>query len=283
VLDIIHVPLDLIRCDEEIQTRDVLKGEYLERLKELFREDGPHALPPVVLFRDNNGVYWLADGGYRYTAACEVFSLEGPRALLAEVRQGTKRDAILYAAEANAKHGRGLSNDEKRRVVERLLKDHEWSGWPDRAIARHTGTSHVFVGRIRKELELAAKQPTIEAASGNCYQMPAEPTRIVTVQRGDSTYEMDVSDRGRAASTPPMPFSSDVKQDDHDGLEVTITKGLDRLKNAWKYASPAARCAFREWVMTQPVEDSSAVGASEKTQRNSAVIAEVCRVGSSRV
>ena len=210
--------------------------------------DDPQELPPVVVFWDGEGVYWLADGHYRYRAALEA----GHRKIRAEVREGTKRDAILYAAGAN-KHGQTLSSAEKRWVVERLLTDDEWRQWSDREIARHTGTSHVFVGDVRKALELEAPR------SGNGLQI-ASTTR--TVKRGDTTYQMDTANIGHVAGG--------------DGMEVVVTKGLDKLKNAWQAASPPARRSFREWVVTQPLEDLPVGVLSEKTKRFNDVIAQAC-------
>jgi alkylated DNA repair protein (DNA oxidative demethylase) len=246
--EIMLLNLDLLRLDEAIQTREVREGEALDLLREIYRDD-PAELPAVIVYRDEEGVNWLADGFYRYRAASEA----GAREIRAEVREGTKRDAILYAAEAN-KHGQSLSSAEKRRVVQRLLQDPEWRLWSDRQIARHTGTSHVFVGDVRKGLDLEA------SLSGNDFQI-APATR--TVQRGTTTYDMDIANIGHA--------------DGGEGMEVVVTKGLDRLKNAWRAASPPTRRSFREWVNTQPLEDLAVGVSSEKTRGYSAVIANACR------
>jgi hypothetical protein len=246
--DIMPLNLDLLRLDEAIQTREVREGEALDLLREIYRDD-PHELPAVIVYRDEEGVNWLADGFYRYRAASEA----GLREIRAEVREGNKRLAFLYAAGAN-NHGQSLSSAEKRRVVQRLLTDPEWRQWSDRQIARHTGTSHVFVGDVRKALDLEA------SLSGNDLQI-APATR--TVQRGTTTYDMDTANIGHAVGG--------------EGMEVVVTKGLDRLKNAWRAASPPARRSFREWVATQPLEDLAVVDSSKQTRRYSAVIANACR------
>jgi hypothetical protein len=59
-------------------------------------------------------------------------------------------------------------------------------------------------------------------------------------------------------------------------MERVVTEGLDRLMFAWKQANHPARRTFREWVMGQPLENYGPVTPSEKTQRHSAVIAQVC-------
>jgi alkylated DNA repair dioxygenase AlkB len=249
---LLDLDLDCIRCDEDIQTREVREGEALDLLREMYRDD-PEALPPVVVFVDGEGVYWVADGHYRVRAAREALTAGRPQTIRAEVHHGSKRDAFLYAAGANI-HGQSLSSAEKRRVVQRLLNDPEWQRWGDRQIARHTGTSHVFVGGVRKGLDLEV------SLSGNNLQI-APATR--TVQRGNSTYQMDTANIGHAAGG--------------EGMEAVVTKGLDRLKNAWKAASPPARRSFRKWVDTQPLEDLAFGATSEKTKRYSTVIANVCR------
>ena len=74
------------------------------------------ALVPVVVFHD--GVdHWLADGFHRYHASRRIEALES----VAEVRTGTRRDAVLYSVGANASHGQRRTNADKRRAVMTLL------------------------------------------------------------------------------------------------------------------------------------------------------------------
>jgi hypothetical protein len=72
--------------------------------------------------------------------------------IAADVRQGTRRDAVLYSVGANALHGYPRSNDDKRRAVMTLLRDDEWSGWSDSEIARRCCVDHKTVGRLRAEI-----------------------------------------------------------------------------------------------------------------------------------
>jgi hypothetical protein len=44
----------------------------------------------------------------------------------ADVREGSRRDAILYAVGANASHGLKRTNRDQRNAVMLLLKDPEW-------------------------------------------------------------------------------------------------------------------------------------------------------------
>jgi hypothetical protein len=113
--------------------------------------------PPVLLF-DDGADLWLADGYHRVEANRKVEHTE----IMAEIRAGTPRDAILHAIGANAAHGLRRTQADKRRAVERLLKDPEWARWSDRKIAKAARVDHKTVGTIRRELtgEFATSTPT---------------------------------------------------------------------------------------------------------------------------
>ncbi len=100
--------------------------------------------PPIVLFHDGKA-YWLADGFHRYHALKET----GAQRVIADVRQGTRRDAILFSVGANASHGLRRTNEDKRRAVSTLLQDAEWSKWSDREIAKRCGVDHKTVSSAR--------------------------------------------------------------------------------------------------------------------------------------
>lgn len=112
-------------------------------------------LPPIVVFHDGS-TYWLADGFHRVMAATRA----GSEWLTAEVRRGTKRDAILYSVGANSTHGLQRTNADKRRSVEMLLADEEWASWNDSEIARRCAVSRDLVHRCRPSLaESASEKP----------------------------------------------------------------------------------------------------------------------------
>jgi len=103
--------------------------------------------PPVVVFYDGSD-YWLGEGYHRVEATRKI----SRETIVAEIRQGTARDAILYGIGANATHGLRRTQADKRRAVERLLKDPEWARWSDRKIAEVAKVDHKTVGTIRREL-----------------------------------------------------------------------------------------------------------------------------------
>jgi ParB-like chromosome segregation protein Spo0J len=75
-------------------------------------------LAPVVVFETEDGLL-LADGYHRIVAALR----EGHEAIEADVRKGSRKDALEYAAAAGARQ-RGLSPEEVRdHIVERYGPD----------------------------------------------------------------------------------------------------------------------------------------------------------------
>lgn len=152
--------LSEIILDIEIQPRKHLNknvvAEYAKSMKKR------SIFPPVIVFFDGNR-YWLADGFHRIKAKECI----GESKILSEIRNGSHRDAILYAAGANITHGHRLTNADKRRVVERLLHDPEWCQWSDNAIAQRCGVSHPYVGKIRRQSCNGYKLTTRKGANGN--------------------------------------------------------------------------------------------------------------------
>jgi ParB-like chromosome segregation protein Spo0J len=141
-----RIPVAEICVEPGIQQRAshvdlALRAEYAEAMK------AGAAFPPVVVF--DADMLWLADGFHRVGAAEDA----GLTEILAEIREGDRRDALLYAVGANAEHGARRTNADKRRAVVTLLNDAEWQGRSDGWIAEAAKVSHPFVGKVRAELQ----------------------------------------------------------------------------------------------------------------------------------
>jgi hypothetical protein len=107
--------------------------------------------PPITVFYDGTD-YWLADGFHRV----EVHKQLGLVEIEADIRQGTRRDAVLYSVGANSSHGLRRTNEDKRRAVGLLLGDDEWRGWSDNEIAKRCSVHHSTVGTLRRSLANSA-------------------------------------------------------------------------------------------------------------------------------
>ena len=112
--------------------------------------------PAVTIFADKDALY-LADGFHRVKAAEKA----GLKEILADIRTGSMRDAILFAAGSNAQHGARRTNEDKRHAVRKLLTDKEWAKWTDTTIAQACKVSPPLVGKIRKELTPIGSNPPV--------------------------------------------------------------------------------------------------------------------------
>jgi hypothetical protein len=172
-----ELSLSRIIAHQEVQARVAMNEETIEEYAEAMR-NGDN-FPPVVLFTDDGAFYWLADGFHRYHAAKQIAN---KWSLQADIKDGGKREAILFAVAANASHGLRPSREDKRNSVLKLLKDEQWSQWSDREIARQCKVDHKTVARIRGGL--SGEIPQIE-----------NPIRKVT--RSGKTYNQNTRNIGR--------------------------------------------------------------------------------------
>ena len=173
------------RVQQRVQQDDSVIKEYFEAVQ------AEAQFPPLTVFYDGEKLI-LADGKHRY----EAYKLAGIDVVNAEIINGSERDAILYAAGANADHGLRRTNDDKRYAVETLLMDEEWGQWSDGAIAQKVRVSQPFVTKLRRML------------TNNGYEFNSR--RICANGRS-----MDTSNIGQK-----QPDSAEIKQPDESWLPV---------------------------------------------------------------
>lgn len=186
--------------------------------------------PPVVVFYDGTD-YWLADGFHRVEAAKYANLIE----IAVDVRQGTKRDAILYSVGANADYGVRRTNADKRTATLMLLRDEEWSkkgsGW----IAEKCRVTDRYVRKLIDELDLSRNRSEI------------------AVHRNGSTYTMNTTNIGKAAPAtaqattirfvPPVAPDEDEQflddlTTDPDGYDDSETILIEQQLAGWTMQPP---------------------------------------------
>ncbi len=163
------VRLASITRNERTQQREKIDWIYVQELKEVYEVN--EDIEPILLFQDDDGVLWLADGNHRVEAAYKA----GNDTILAYIESGGVRDAILYSCGANAKHGLKRTNADKLRAVTTLLTDEEWGQWNNSEIARKTGTSTEFVRIHRVNLQPEATRTKVTRNGKEYTQAPRAP------------------------------------------------------------------------------------------------------------
>lgn len=139
------LPLADLKIDPELQCRTKGVSRSVAAEYAALIEAGTD-FPPVVVFLDNKGVHWLADGFHRV----EAHSLAKRTEVAADVRQGSRKDALLFAAGANASHGLRRTTADKRRAIELVLGN--FPKLSDRKIGEAVGVDHKTVSATRARL-----------------------------------------------------------------------------------------------------------------------------------
>lgn len=153
------ISLDLVRTDGGTQMRFALDDEVCTDYRDKWLAG--IEFDPVEVFHDG-AAYWLADGFHRFFGARQAKRSSIP----CRIHQGTNREAILFAAGANAGHGLRRTNIDKRMAVTALLKDEEWAQWSDYKIAEQAAVSHELVRDARKQLADSASSSAAAKANG---------------------------------------------------------------------------------------------------------------------
>jgi hypothetical protein len=220
------INIKTIRIDGGTQSRVEINNEIVTEYAEAIKAGAE--FPAVVVFNDGAD-NWLADGFHRFHGHNQA----GLTSILADVRQGTVRDAKLFSFGANGKHGQRPTQADRRKAVDAMLADPEWVLWSNSAIAKTCDVSDKTV---------AARRNSIFGNSED-----AKPTTR-TVERNGKTYEQNTAKIG-------VKQHRDAAKSAH---EADVARGgngvVEKQKQAPVVATPAPEA---------PAEDDGAPDAAE--------------------
>jgi ParB-like chromosome segregation protein Spo0J len=214
-----QLKLSVIELEISLQPRAESRLDWIEEYATDL-ENGA-VFPPIVVFFDVTS-YWLADGFHRLRAHQRA----GLDTIQADVRGGTQRDALLHSVGANAQHGHRRTNEDKRRAIDIMLRDPEWSQWSDNDIAGRVGVDHKTVAKRR------------EAVLGN-----SQDVRLVT--RGGTTYRMDTTKIGHESPTWPLDdedeedLEDEADEDAEQKAEIARWSAINAIRKIADLPPPA--------------------------------------------
>lgn len=134
-----RIALNLIAVDAGTQIRAAIDQQVVTDYAEAMTSGA--AFPPIVVFHDGNQHY-LADGFHRLMAA----QRNDWRELDADVRPGTKEDAVWFALGANRTNGKRLNEQDKQHAA--LIALQMWPMKMQREIAEQVGCSESLVSKV---------------------------------------------------------------------------------------------------------------------------------------
>jgi len=188
-------------CQSRVKMKQDVIDDYAEKYQDPERRK---RMPPPIIWHRPGKPYYCSDGFHRVFGAVKA----GLEELECEVRSGELRDAILHSFGVNDEHGLRRTNDDKRRAVNALLTDPEWSKWTDRKIADAARVSHVFVAKVREAMRDESAPLTGNVSSEN---------RTYITKHGTQS-EMNVSNIGKkpAQTAQPPAVTDNVVSDQPD-------------------------------------------------------------------
>lgn len=146
--------LSRILDDDTTQVREGLDLATVKRYYEALIEG--EELPPIDLRLPDGQLQAFKGDGYHRIAA---YHMAGRLTIKARVRPGGREEAIEDGIKGNRKHGKPMSDDDRRKAVKMLLTGEKFAAGnlPQAEIARRVGISPSVVSDLVKELTLQGR------------------------------------------------------------------------------------------------------------------------------
>jgi len=149
------IKIDAIRIDGGTQCRLVIDQPTVYSYLEAMKEGDVFPLMETVF---DGSTYWLTDGFHRYHA----YKLLGIKEIEIEYKPGTLQDAQVEALKANSKHGKPLTNEDKRNKVEMALTIEGFEKKTNYEIAKICVVSQPFVASVRDPAKKKKQAENVE-------------------------------------------------------------------------------------------------------------------------
>lgn len=213
------IEISRIRIDGGTQPRVELDQSTVAEYRDAYKSGAK--FPPVTLFFDG-AQYWLADGFHRFAGARDA----GLTEIYEEIQPGTLREAILYSLSANSRHGLRRSNADKRKAVQTLLDDPEWSQWSQSKIADACGVTREYVNRVLSEASLSCDR---SHDSLSCDRSHDRSEKQTIVQRNGTTYAQNTSNIGKQKPSSEPETAPEPEQQDQEYTH--LDEAMDTIKD----------------------------------------------------
>jgi ParB-like chromosome segregation protein Spo0J len=200
------IDINSIRIDGGTQCRVVIDQPTVYIYLEAMKEGAEFPLMETVF---DGATYWLTDGFHRYHA----YKLLGIKQIEVKSKPGTLRDAQIAALKANGKHGKPLTNEDKRNKVKMALEIEGVDKLSDSEIAKMCEVSKTFVSAIRRpEIKEKQKQNVKKHYSEKVAKNESDRSSTTTPQ------QVGVSDSGIAPDEEEMKATELAIQADQETM-----------------------------------------------------------------
>ena len=242
------LPLAQVRFDADCQSRVCLDEETVAEYA--FRMQEGAIFPPITVFFDGSE-YWLADGFHRYAAWKGLARERGDEAsaeVSAEIRQGTRLDAVRHALSANAHHGKRREPGDYRKGYVIAVRCGLCEAHDVAAVRGLLACSE----RWARELTAEAREASDRARDGRIVEarQAGEPVRQIAAREGVSVGTVSGVQKRQSSETehipalPPRPLPAAVAALDRPSLTAwsdaiyALEKLIEALNTARPFAVP---------------------------------------------
>jgi hypothetical protein len=199
---------------ESIQTKGMQVRARLceETVKEYTEAMAAGAkFPPVIVFHDGTG-YWLADGFHRL----EAWKRNGVETVKAEVKEGSRIDALKFAFSANNNHGLRMSNEDKRQVVLVVYENRVALGLGEvpsaNSVAKIVGIDHKTVADQLGNFPSWRDATERQGSDGRKRSLPIPPPRPPVTPPTGARFPVPPSRNGSSGGGAPSDKDGDEDQ-----------------------------------------------------------------------
>ena len=225
-------------CQVRAGTDPQTVAEYAEAMRE------GNKFPPIIVYASTGGLTLIADGFHRVEASegCGFVDIS------AEVRQGTRLDAIRCALGANRTHGKRMTNADKRHAVTVALEE-----VPDlslRELADLVGVSHEFVRGI--------KDPSTKTGKASTVDTGADKSGHSNVGGHKDGKTGSGKPKAKASADPIREDGMSPDSLTKDGVDGDMDPLVNSLAAIWRRATNEQKRDFIAWV-----EDNGGVPTEE--------------------
>ena len=216
---IVDLEIDKITADDSVRTRAKVDEQTIwDYAHEM---QAGKTFPPLTVF-SNGKSYWLSDGFHRLEAAKRASRDK----IKAEVRKGTRHDAIKFGFKANDRHGLRRTNADKRYAVTMALR--EFRGLGSNAIAELCGVDHQLVAKVRRQLGDSpsstigrdGKTRKVRTKATSTESVPMSRPAEAPAESQDAKGEQDVPTALAAGVEAP---ASPVQPDEQKAIAAPVT------------------------------------------------------------
>ena len=178
--------------------------------------DAGERFPPPVVFRTEDGRMLLVEGRHRTRGAAR----NGRDTIECVIVDGTREEAIEYAAACNTRHGKPRSREDLEKAIENLFALPKYAHMSDREIALLARCHHNVVGSVRRRLvEAGVLEPSdrVKCKDGRTMTRAKKPAVKVNGKRAEKA-PLDVE--RLISGLENLPEGATVEVVTHDGPKL---------------------------------------------------------------